>query len=47
MKVTFQVREAIRPEYLALDIRLPFGVTNDEVIRITPLAAHACRVTFN
>ena len=47
MKVTFQVREAIRPQFLALDIRLPFGVTNDEVIRITPLGADACRVAFN
>ena len=47
MKVTFQVREAIRPEHLALDIRLPLGVNNDEVIRITPLGAEACRVTFN
>jgi uncharacterized protein YndB with AHSA1/START domain len=47
MKVTFQVREAIRPHLLALDIRLPFGVTNNEVIRIMPLGPEACRVTFN
>jgi len=47
IKVTFRVREAIRPEHLALDIRLPLGVTNDEVIRIAPLGAQACRVTFN
>src|SRR4051794_12183004 len=41
MKLTFRVREAIRPEHLALDMRLPLGVTNDEVIRITPLGADA------
>jgi uncharacterized protein YndB with AHSA1/START domain len=47
MKVIFSVREVRRPEQLHLHIRLPFGVTNDEVIRITPLGANACRVTFN
>ena len=47
LKVIFHVREAARPRELALDIRLPFGVTNDEVIQITPLGENACRVTFN
>jgi hypothetical protein len=26
---------------------LPFGVTNHEEIQITPIDAHASRVTFN
>jgi uncharacterized protein YndB with AHSA1/START domain len=47
LKVIFQVRDAVRPRELALDIRLPFGVTNDEVIRLTPLGDTSCRVIFN
>src|SRR5437764_15290168 len=46
LRVTFLVREAIRPHRLALDIRLPLGITNDEVIRITPVGAEGCRVTY-
>ena len=47
LKVIFHVREAVRPRELALAIRLPFGVTNDEVIRITPVGDISSRVTFN
>jgi uncharacterized protein YndB with AHSA1/START domain len=45
-RVIFQIREAVRPHLLSLDIHLPLGVTNDEAIRISPIAAEACRVTF-
>jgi uncharacterized protein YndB with AHSA1/START domain len=47
MQVVFTVRDAVRPRRLDLHIRLPLGVTNDEVIEILPIAADACRVTFN
>jgi uncharacterized protein YndB with AHSA1/START domain len=47
LKVTFRIDEAIRPEQLSLHIRLPFGVTNDEIIRIAPLGRRASRVAFN
>jgi uncharacterized protein YndB with AHSA1/START domain len=47
MKVIFQVRDAVPPRRLVIDIRLPLGVTNDEVIEITPVGANACRVTLN
>jgi uncharacterized protein YndB with AHSA1/START domain len=47
LKVIFHVRDAVRPRELALDIRLPFGVTNDEVIRITSLGDTSCRVILN
>src|SRR5262245_52571281 len=46
-RVVFQVREATRPRSLSIDIRLPFGVTNDETIDIAPLGSDTCRVTFN
>ena len=47
MKVTLRVQDAVRPRHLAVHIRLPLSVTNDEVIQITPIGADACRVTFN
>jgi len=47
LKVIFTIRDVVPPRELSLQVRLPFGVTNDEVIRITPLAANACRVAFN
>jgi uncharacterized protein YndB with AHSA1/START domain len=47
MRVILRVQEADRPHRLALHIQLPFGVTNSEVIQITPVSADACRVTFN
>jgi len=46
-RVTFYVRAAVRPRLLSLDIRLPFGVTNDEAIDISPVGSGTCRVTFN
>jgi hypothetical protein len=46
LTVVLQVREAMAPQHLVLDIRLPFGVANDELIRITPTWSEASRVTF-
>ena len=47
LKVVLTIRDVVPTRELSLQVRLPFGVTNDEVIRITPLAANACRVAFN
>jgi uncharacterized protein YndB with AHSA1/START domain len=47
LRVIFQVREAVRPQLLSLDIRLPFGVTNDETIQISPIGPSESRVTYN
>lgn len=46
-RVTFRVREAVRPQLLSLDIRLPFGVTNDETIHISPIGSNESRVSYN
>ena len=46
-RVIFHVREAVRPQLLSLDIRLPFGITNDETIRISPIGSSESRVTYN
>ena len=47
LKVRLRVEEALRPRRLALEIRLPIGVTNHEVISISPVGPESCRVTFN
>ena len=47
MHITFDILDAQAPRQLALDIALPFGVTNHEQIQITPIDAHSSRVTFN
>ncbi len=47
LKVRFLVTVADPPEQLALEIGLPLGVVNHEVVRITPLGTGSCRVTYN
>jgi uncharacterized protein YndB with AHSA1/START domain len=47
MKVVFHVQEAVAPRHLALRIRLPFAVVNNETIEIVAIDALSCRVTFN
>lgn len=45
--VRYEVVGVDAPRELALDIHLPFGVLNHEVVRITPLGSERCRVTLN
>ena len=47
MHITCDILDAQAPRQLALDIALPFGVTNHEQIQIMPIDASSCRVTFN
>jgi hypothetical protein len=46
----FEVRwtagEMVHPTTLALHIELPFGLVNEEVVRIAPMGERRCRVTF-
>ena len=46
-KVVFEFLKLDRPHELTLDVRLPFGVVNHEVVRISRLDGEQCRVTFN
>jgi uncharacterized protein YndB with AHSA1/START domain len=47
LKVTIEVK-AVEPfRQLRLDVRLPLGVVNHEVVVVTPLGMEQCRVTFN
>lgn len=45
--IRYEVVGVDAPRELALDIHLPFGVLNREVVRITPLGPERCRVTLN
>jgi uncharacterized protein YndB with AHSA1/START domain len=47
LRVIFDVREVVPPQRLSFHIRLPFGVTNDETIQISPVGANESRVTYN
>lgn len=47
MEVRFQVGGLERLRRLALEVHLPFGIVNHEVVVITPESDAACRVTFN
>ncbi|PTL80329.1 hypothetical protein [Vitiosangium sp. GDMCC 1.1324] len=47
LKVVFDVLRLVPKEEVVLDVRLPFGVANHEVLRITPLGPRRCRVTYN
>src|SRR4051794_14563257 len=49
LEVRFQVMglERWRWRRLALEVHLPFGIVNDEVIVLTPASAGACRVTYH
>jgi hypothetical protein len=47
MRVIFNVVRMEAPVELELNIEMPFGILNHEVIHITPLGERRCRVTYN
>jgi len=47
MRATFVISSVRVPEELALDVLLPFGLVNHEVIRIGRISDGECRVTFS
>jgi uncharacterized protein YndB with AHSA1/START domain len=44
--VVFRVLDADLPKRLVIDVDLPFGVVNHEVLQVSPLGEGGCRVTF-
>ena len=42
-----QVIRLERPRRLKLEVHLPFGIVNHEVVVITPQSDTTCRVTYN
>jgi|SRR6188768_976640 len=47
LRITFDVLDMRPPRELRLDVGFPFGITNHELIQITPIDAHSSRVTYN
>ncbi len=47
LRITFDVLDMRPARQLTLDGRFPFGITIHEQIQITPIDAHATRVTYN
>lgn len=46
LKVVLDIRALEPPHSLTVDVRLPFGVLNHEIIRIAPLGDDRSRVSF-
>jgi uncharacterized protein YndB with AHSA1/START domain len=46
-EIRFRVIDLERLRRLALDVHLPFGIVNHEIVIITPESDSACRVTYN
>lgn len=46
-RVVVDVVNVEPPKTVSLDVHLPFGVVNHDVLVITPVSASSCRVTFN
>src|SRR5437868_418080 len=47
LTVVFDVMEMDPPRRLVLDIQLPLGLFNHEVIQISAMGPSRCRVTYN
>jgi len=47
LKVTIKVKAVEPTRQLTLDVQLPLGAVNHEVVVVTPLGMERCRVTFN
>jgi len=47
LRVIFEVLEVDRPGTFALDVHLPLGIVNHEVVVLSPAGPDQCRVTLN
>jgi hypothetical protein len=47
LNVVFNVIASAPPTELTIDVALPLGIVNHEIVRVTPLADGQCRVTFS
>ena len=46
-RIRCQVLDAKPLQQLSLDVQLPLGIVNHELVQLTVLRTAACRVTFN
>ncbi len=47
LRIIFEVLGMESPSQLTVDVRLPFGVINHEVIQVSSVEPGRCRVTYN
>lgn len=47
LSVDMDILATAAPTQLRVDVRLPFGILNHELVIITPLSPESSRVTFN
>lgn len=45
--VVFEIGAVEPMRQVAIDVRLPFGIVNHEVVHLSPVGERRCRVTFN
>ena len=47
LKMRWDILEMVPPRQLTMDVKLPLGMTNHEVVVISPVDEEKCRVTLN
>jgi len=47
LRVSWDVLSVEPLRMLELDVKVPFGIRNHEIVVVSPLAGDSCRVTFN
>jgi hypothetical protein len=46
LRISWDVLSVERLRTLELDVKVPFGIRNHEVVVVSPLGSDSCRVTF-
>ncbi len=46
LRLSWDVLSAEPPRTLELDVRVPFGIRNHEIVIVSPVGSGSCRVTF-
>jgi uncharacterized protein YndB with AHSA1/START domain len=47
LRAIFDVLEVVPPHTFDVDVTMPFGIMNHEVIRLSQIDENSCRVTFS
>jgi uncharacterized protein YndB with AHSA1/START domain len=46
LRLSWDVLSVEPPHILEIDVKVPFGIRNHEIIVVSPVASDSCRVTF-
>jgi uncharacterized protein YndB with AHSA1/START domain len=46
LRMSWEVLATERPRTLELDVKVPFGIRNHEIVVVSPIDTENCRVTF-